>query len=94
MTFNRRDNCVEAEIVFSRGGVETAVRATGNGSLDAASNALKDFTGEEYVLEVYTEHSMQEQGSGRPDQSFGAYATDTGEGSDESIPYGTYDEKE
>ncbi len=64
MTFNRRDNCVEAEIVFSRGGVETAVRATGNGSLDAASNALKDFTGEEYVLEVYTEHSMQEQGSG------------------------------
>ena len=44
--------------------METAVRATGNGSLDAASNALKDFTGEEYVLEVYTEHSMQEQGSG------------------------------
>lgn len=36
----------------------------------------------------------QEQGSGRPDQSFGAYATDTCEGSDESIPYGTYDEKE
>ena len=36
----------------------------------------------------------QEQGSGGPDQSFGAYAADTGEGSDESIPYGTYDEKE
>ena len=36
----------------------------------------------------------QEQGSGRPDQSFGDYAADTGEGSDESIPYGTYDEEE
>ena len=38
--------------------------------------------------------ARQEQGSGGPDQSFGAYAADTGEGSDESIPYGTYDEKE
>ena len=38
--------------------------------------------------------ARQEQGSGGPDQSFGDYATDTGEGSDESIPYGTYDEKE
>mgnify|MGYP005751172255 FL=1 len=38
--------------------------------------------------------ARQEQGSGGPDQSFGAYAADTCEGSDESIPYGTYDEKE
>ncbi len=64
MTFNRRGSSVEAEIVFRRGDSETAVRAVGNGSLDAASNALKEFTGTEYVLEVYTEHSMQEQGSG------------------------------
>ena len=64
MTFNRCGSSVEAEIVFKRGDAETTVKAFGNGSLDAASNALKEFTGDDYVLEVYTEHSMQEQGSG------------------------------
>lgn len=64
MTFNRCGSSVEAEIVFKRGDAETTVKASGNGSLDAASNALKEFTGDDYVLEVYTEHSMQEQGSG------------------------------
>ena len=45
-------------------GAATTVKATGNGSLDAVSNALKSFTGTDYLLEVYTEHSMQKQGSG------------------------------
>ncbi|HAP20797.1 MAG TPA: 2-isopropylmalate synthase, partial [Lachnospiraceae bacterium] len=33
-------------------------------SLDAVSNALKAFTGADYKLRVYTEHSMQGQSSG------------------------------
>ncbi|MBQ6051927.1 MAG: 2-isopropylmalate synthase [Clostridia bacterium] len=59
---NRRD--VEAEIIFEKNGSKKNVRATGNGSLDAVSNALKSFTGDTYELRVYTEHSMQEHGSG------------------------------
>jgi 2-isopropylmalate synthase len=31
--------------------------------LDAVSNALKAYTGENYTLQAYSEHSMQEQGS-------------------------------
>lgn len=65
MHFHRRKRTdVEAEIVFVKNGKYSTVRATGNGSLDAVSNALKSFTGENYELQVYTEHSMQEQGSG------------------------------
>ena len=53
-----------AAVTFLRDGAETAVQAQGSGSLDAFSNALKAFTGREYVLEVYTEHSMEQNGSG------------------------------
>ena len=54
---------VDAEITFSKDGVSETVRATGNGSIDAVSNALKRFTGQEYRLRVYTEHSIQNQSS-------------------------------
>ena len=64
MRFYPRDNGLETEITFVRDGNETTLQALGNGSLDAVSNALKAFTGAEYELNVYTEHSMQEQGSG------------------------------
>ncbi len=64
MEFTRRKDGVETEIVFVKDGVRTTVKATGNGSLDAVSNALKKFSGVQYVLQVYTEHSMQEKGSG------------------------------
>lgn len=64
MNFYRIENGVETEITFCRGGEKTSLKACGNGSLDAVSNALKEYTGEDYTLEVYTEHSMQEQGSG------------------------------
>ena len=62
--FFRKGSGVETEIVFTRDGKEKTVRAMGNGSLDAVSNALREYTGAEYTLQVYSEHSMQEQGSG------------------------------
>ena len=40
------------------------MHTTGNGSLDAVSNALKAYTGSSYELKEYTEHSMQGQCSG------------------------------
>ncbi len=64
MHFFRRGGKVETEIIFSRDGDETEVHASGNGSLNAVNNALKKYTGAQYTLKVYTEHSMQEKGSG------------------------------
>jgi len=64
MHFYRKDGWVETDIVFKQNGKETLVRASGNGSLDAVSNALKDFTGKNYTLKKYSEHSMQEEGDG------------------------------
>ena len=64
MHFFRKGKNIEIEIVFVENGKETTVSATGNGSLDAVSNALKTYTGKNYELHVYAEHSMQEKGSG------------------------------
>lgn len=64
MHFTRKEEEIETELTFMQNGAATTVKATGNGSLDAVSNALKSFTGTDYLLEVYTEHSMQKQGSG------------------------------
>lgn len=64
MDFTRKNNGVETEITFCHNDEKTVVQAFGNGSLDAVSNALKRYTGADYVLEVYTEHSLQQQGSG------------------------------
>ena len=61
--FTRRGDDVLTNIIFVKDGKETSITADGNGSLDAVSNALKEFTGANYTLQVYTEHSMQEQGS-------------------------------
>lgn len=58
--FKQTADGVEAEVTFNG---EAAVVAEGNGSLDAVSNALKKYTGKDYKLSVYKEHSMQSQGS-------------------------------
>ena len=55
---------VEAEVTFLRHGRETTLHCRGNGSLDAVSNALKEYTGRQYQLTVYSEHSVQERSSG------------------------------
>lgn len=64
MNFVWNGTTIETDIVFSENGKETRISAAGNGSLDAVSNALKQYSGQSYELLVYTEHSMQEKGSG------------------------------
>ncbi len=64
MKFDRHADIVEAEIEFLKDGHKETVTSSGNGTLDAVSSALKKFTGIDYELLVYTEHSMQEKGSG------------------------------
>ncbi len=61
--FVQTDSGVDATVTFSKDGIEKTVASSGNGSLDAVSNALKEYTGDKYRLSVYTEHSMQTQGS-------------------------------
>ncbi len=61
MTFMQKDNGVDAYVTFEKNGEKSTVHTTGNGSLDAVSNALKAYTGSNYKLKVYTEHSVQEQ---------------------------------
>ena len=63
MHFTREGDSVSTEIIFKENGEYYTVIATGNGSLDAVSNALKTYTNANFTLEVYSEHSMQEQGS-------------------------------
>ena len=62
--FHQEAGAVEAQVTFLRHGRETTVSARGNGTLDAVSNALKAYSGKNYVLKVYTEHSVQERNSG------------------------------
>ena len=61
--FNRDGDSVQIRITFLRNGERTAVEAEGNGSLSAVNNALKAYSGEQYTLQVFTQHSMQGRGS-------------------------------
>ena len=61
--FMRENDVVKINITFKKDGIETDMEADGNGSLNAVNNALKAFTGKEYTLEVFSQHSMQGQGS-------------------------------
>ena len=62
--FTQNAEGVDAIVTFLRHGRETTVQSKGNGSLDAVSNALKAYSGADYALKVYTEHSVQERSSG------------------------------
>ena len=52
------------DVTFVKDGIAAQLHQTGNGSLDAVSNALKEYTGVNYTLKVYTEHSLQQKNSG------------------------------
>ncbi len=56
LNFRQISDGVEVDVTFNS---ETTVSAEGNGSLDAISNALKNYTGKAYKLAAYKEHSMQ-----------------------------------
>ena len=60
MYFSSTDEFVTATVTFLRHGRQVTIQAKGNGSLDAVSNALKQYSGSSYKLKVYTEHSVQE----------------------------------
>lgn len=77
--FVREHGAVKIHITFMKDGVETELEAEGNGSLNAISNALKAYTGKEYTLQVFTQHSMQGQGSQSVAASYIGVESDNGE---------------
>ncbi len=64
MHFTRIDDGIDASVTFQRHGRTKTLVSRGNGSLDAVSNALKEFSGRQFTLKVYSEHSVQEKNSG------------------------------
>ena len=79
MSFNPKADGVDAYITFKKGEEITTLHTTGNGSLNAVNNALKKYTGKSYKLEVYTEHSMQGQGSGSIAAAYIGLLTENGD---------------
>ncbi|MBQ3597917.1 MAG: 2-isopropylmalate synthase [Clostridia bacterium] len=63
MSFVQKDGGVDAYVTFIRDGKKNTVHTQGNGSLDAVSNALKEYTEDNYILKVYTEHSLEGKSS-------------------------------
>ncbi len=63
MSFVQKDGGVDAYVTFTREGKKSTVHTQGNGSLDAVSNALKEYTEDRYNLKVYTEHSLEGKSS-------------------------------
>lgn len=61
--FVRENDAVKVDVTFRRNGEETELEAEGNGTLSAINNALTAYTGANYTLQVFTQHSMQGQGS-------------------------------
>lgn len=64
MHFHQKEDGVTADLIISLNGTQRTLATAGNGSIDAVSNAIKTLTQSSYKLKVYTEHSMQNSGSG------------------------------
>ncbi len=76
--FHRKREIVHIDVTFLQNGVQTPVQAEGNGSLSAINNALKAYSGREYTLQVYTQHSMQGHGSQSVAASYIGLETENG----------------
>lgn len=61
--FTRSGEHILANVTFAKNGEVTTVSIAGNGSLNAVSNALKQYSGKKYLLWEYTEHSLRTSGS-------------------------------
>jgi len=70
LSFVQKHDGVDAYVTFCREGEKMTLHTSGNGSLDAVSKALKEFTGSAYTLKEYSEHSVDSQCSG---STAGAY---------------------
>lgn len=61
----KQHNGIVAEVTVSCGGRPHVILATGNGRLNAVSNAIKKFCPLQFDLEVYEEHALEKSSSSR-----------------------------
>ena len=50
---------IEAKVVFTYNGKNAVVNGVGNGRLDAVSNAVKSYISQEFTINNYTEHALE-----------------------------------
>lgn len=77
--FMRENDTMKIDITFMKNDVETEIEAEGNGSLSAINNALVEYTGANYELQVFTQHSMQGDGSKSVAASYIGLETEDGD---------------
>lgn len=56
---------ITTQVTFQKDGVKEVVEARGNGRLNAVNNAIKDYLGISYALDVYEEHSLSKTSSSK-----------------------------
>ncbi|MBD5158763.1 MAG: 2-isopropylmalate synthase [Ruminococcus sp.] len=54
-----QQNGIEATVTFEYNGRKVTSADSGNGRLDAVSNAVKSYIGAEYTINTYTEHALE-----------------------------------
>ena len=59
----KEQDCVNGKVEIEYLGKVSTVEVVGNGRLDCVSNAIKEVTGKNYVLESYVQHALEEKSS-------------------------------
>lgn len=72
-----QDNGIEATVSLEYNGRKAVASDSGNGRLDAVSNAIRSYTGINYSINTYTEHAL-EVGSGSKAVSYVEVVSDEG----------------
>ncbi len=61
----KQENGIQADVVIEQRGESKSIHTSGNGRLDAVSNAIKNFFGITYELSVYEEHAISKGSSSK-----------------------------
>lgn len=61
----RQEKGIQAEVTIEQNGTSRVIKTSGNGRLDAVSNAIKTFFGMTYQLSVYEEHAISKGSSSK-----------------------------
>lgn len=61
----KQEKGIQAEVTIEQNGTARVIKTSGNGRLDAVSNAIKTFFGLSYQLSVYEEHAISKGSSSK-----------------------------
>ncbi len=61
----KQEKGIQADVTIEQNGISRVIKISGNGRLDAVSNAIKTFFGMSYELSVYEEHAISKGSSSK-----------------------------